>query len=99
MVEIASALSAHKEILILDEAFALLDYKNKILVVNILKDLQKTVVFNTSHNLEDVILLGGSVYILRPDTHEFLAYSGEMTVEGIRKYYIGRDQADGGYRV
>lgn len=62
ILEIASVLSSSKSILILDEALANLDFINRLACIQIVQRLDDQVVFNTSHDLGDVIELGGGSF-------------------------------------
>lgn len=65
ILEIASVLSSSKSILILDEALANLDFINRLACIQIVQRLDDQVVFNTSHDLGDVIELGGADHFPR----------------------------------
>lgn len=89
IAEIFMALSARKRILILDEACNGLDYKNrKFFLSNIIKLVkeEKLLILHTSHNLEDVIELGGNVYVLDKNKKEFLLYTGEMSIDKLNLF-------------
>lgn len=88
ILEIASALLTGKKVLILDEAFASLDHENKQMLIEQVKQLKDTIIFNTSHNLEDVVDLGGTVYVIDKAAKRFIRYSGEMSVEQIRAFSV-----------
>lgn len=84
IVEIFTALSAKKSILILDEACNGLDYKNRDFFIKNITELlaqNKVSILHTSHNLEDVIELGGNVYILDKYRKEFYKYNGTMSMD------------------
>lgn len=89
MLEIFTILSSDKEILILDEACNGLDYKNRDYFLKNIKQLSEqngVTIFNTSHNLEDVVELGGSMYVLDKYSKRIHLYHGEKTVEQINLF-------------
>ena len=90
ILEIASVLSSSKSILILDEALANLDFINRLTCIQIVQRLDDQVVFNTSHDLGDVIELGGRIIFLDRRAHAFVEYEGERTVESLRKFMGSR---------
>lgn len=86
IVEIFCALSTKKKILILDEANNGLDIYNRQMLINQLKKLAgsgKVVIFNTTHYMEDVVELGGKIYIMNKHNHTMSQYHGELSVEKI----------------
>lgn len=89
MLEIFSVLSTNKSILILDEACNGLDYRNKNYFIENIKQLSSqygVTIFSTSHNLDDVIDLGGHVYVMDRNSKKIRNYKGEMTVEMLNLY-------------
>lgn len=89
MLEIFTILSSDKEILILDEACNGLDYKNKEYFLKNIKQLSEqngVTIFHTSHNLEDVVELGGAMYVLDKYSKRIQLYHGEKTVEQINLF-------------
>lgn len=89
IVEIFTALSAKKSILILDEACNGLDYKNRDFFIKNIKDLvkqNKVSILHTSHNLEDVIELGGTVYVLDKCRKKFYKYTGLMSMDELSSF-------------
>ena len=89
MLEIFVVLSSKKSILILDEACNGLDYKNRSFFLKNVKDLVRfnnVTIFHTSHNLEDVIDLGGHVYILDELSKVFRKYNGSMTIDALNLF-------------
>jgi ABC-type multidrug transport system ATPase subunit len=90
MLEIASALVAGKKILIFDEAFGNLDFSNREMCIHLVRGLKDVTIFNTSHNLEDVVELGGKIIFLDARRSEFVAYTGARTVECIRRFMASR---------
>ena len=70
--------------MILDEACNGLDYKNRDFFIKNITELlvqNKVSILHTSHNLEDVIELGGNVYILDKYRKEFYKYNGTMSMD------------------
>lgn len=90
ILEIASALSSNKHILILDEALANLDFINRMACIQIVQGLNDCMVFNTSHDLGDVIELGGRIIFLDKHIHKFVEYEGDRTVESLRRFMEAR---------
>lgn len=88
MLEIISVLSMGKRILILDEAFNSLDLKNRKLCIGMIRSLHDTVVFSTSHNLEDVVDFDGRVIGLDKPNGKFVLYEGVKTVETLSKFML-----------
>ena len=89
MLEIFTILSTNKTILILDEACNGLDYRNKSYFIQNIKKLSSehgVTIFNTSHNLEDVVDFGGYVYLMDKNAKKIRAYEGEMTIEKLNLY-------------
>lgn len=86
IVEIFTFLSSRKTILILDEACNGLDYKNRDFFLENIKELvkrNKVSILHTSHNLEDVIDLGGNVYLLDKYNKQFFKYTGIMSIDSL----------------
>ena len=89
IVEIFVALSTKKKILILDEACNGLDFKNRNFFLDNIKDLvqnNKVSILHTSHNLEDVIDLGGNVYVLDKFNKKFCKYYGNLSITDLRTF-------------
>lgn len=89
IVEIFVALSTKKKILILDEACNGLDFKNRSFFLDNIKDLvqnNKVSILHTSHNLEDVIDLGGNVYVLDKFNKKFCKYYGNLSITDLRAF-------------
>lgn len=89
MLEIFVALSTKKSILILDEACNGLDYKNRDFFLKNIQDLAKhnrVIIFHTSHNLEDVVDLGGHVYVLDKSSKSFCKYNEAMSIDALSRF-------------
>lgn len=89
MLEIFIALSSKKSILILDEACNGLDYKNRDFFLKNIQDLAKhnsVIIFHTSHNLEDVIDLGGHIYVLDKSSKSFCKYNEAMSIDALSRF-------------
>lgn len=88
LIEIALVLVAGKRILLLDEAFSGLDYRSRETCLDAVKRLQGITVFSTSHNLEDVIDLGGEIFFLDAASSQLIRYDGSRTVEKLRRFMM-----------
>ncbi len=89
LIEIFTALSAKKSILVLDEACNGLDYKNRDFFLENIRSLIKSnniSIFHTSHNLEDTIDLGGNVYVLDRSQKIFHKYGGKMSMDELSAF-------------
>lgn len=89
LIEIFTALSSKKSILILDEACNGLDYKNRDFFLENIHNLVKSnniSIFHTSHNLEDIIDLGGNVYVLDKTQKMFRKYDGNMSMDELSTF-------------
>ena len=83
LLEIFTALSSGKSILILDEACNGLDFKNRDFFLKIIRQLadeSSITIFHTSHNLEDVIELGGRILLLDKEAKAIHMYNGKMSL-------------------
>lgn len=76
VVEIYAVLSTKKKYIFLDEATNALDFKNKQLFLNHVKNIaEKDVLFlHTTHDLEDVSYLGGKIYGLFKSKKKIVEY-------------------------
>ncbi len=89
LIEIYSALASEKKIILLDEASNSLDFKNKSLFLDEVRDLaKKDILFlHTSHDLDDVSFLGGKVYGLFKETKEITPYNKiDFTSTNLREF-------------
>lgn len=89
IVEIFVVLSSKKKILILDEACNGLDFKNRDFFLRNIIDLvknNKVSILHTSHNLEDVVDLGGNVYVLDKFNRKFCKYHGNFSVSDLSSF-------------
>lgn len=89
LIEIFTALSSKKSILILDEACNGLDYKNRDFFLENIRSLVRgnnISIFHTSHNIEDVIDLGGNVYVLDKSLKIFHKYEGNMSMDELSTF-------------
>lgn len=76
VVEIYTVLSMEKKYIFLDEATNALDFKNKQLFLNHVKQISKKDVlfFHTTHDLTDVSYLGGKIYGLFKNKKKIVEY-------------------------
>lgn len=87
IVEIFCALAAGKRIIILDEAANALDFASKRLFLEQTKQLSEKIVFlHTSHDLEDAVFLGGTVYGLFQNDRQIKEYAGEISLAGLKQF-------------
>lgn len=89
MLEIFTVLSSDKSILILDEACNGLDFKNReFFLTNIHQLVSESdiTIFHTSHNLEDVIELGGKVLLLDKQAKTVHRYYGNMSLDELSSF-------------
>lgn len=88
IAEIFTMLANEKSFIVLDEAENGLDVRAKRILLDQVKSLAENhvTVFHTSHNLEDVVYLGGAIYILDKYHGKFHLYEGEHTVEQISSF-------------
>ncbi len=93
ILEIYSVLASGKTIIILDEASNSLDFKNRRLFLAQVKELASDDILflHTSHEFEDVVYLGGNVYGLFKNHKEIKKYSGDYTVENLRKFICSEE--------
>ena len=89
IVEIFVMLATGRRIVILDEACASLDYKNKRLVFDAIKSVvcQGGTVLYTSHDLEDTLTLGGEIYVFT--SGKLCCYTGKRDLDCLRKAILG----------
>lgn len=80
IVEIFIALSARKQILILDEACSGLDYKNRDFFLKNILELVEQKKY-TSHNVEDVMKLPGNVYVLDKEHKKMHKYISPVSMD------------------
>lgn len=81
--------SSDKSIIILDEACNGLDYKNRDFFLDCIKELSSkngVTILHTSHNLEDVITLGGQVFLLDKDKRKIHTYQGELRQDNLNHF-------------
>lgn len=90
MLEIGVSLAAGRSILILDEAFSGLDYRSREMCLNVVNALSDVAVFNTSHNLEDIVDLHGSILYIDPIEKSLLRYEGARDVRSLRRFMVNR---------
>lgn len=79
MVCIAAALCLNCKILVLDEAFAALDFENREMCIRLLKTLKNTVIFNTSHDLENILDFSGRVFCINTRQKALVEYTGSLS--------------------
>lgn len=88
LLEISLALASGKRILVLDEAFSGLDCRSREACLEAIKSLNGVTIFNTSHNLEDPIALGGKILFLDASHSRLVEYGGARTVECLRQFMV-----------
>lgn len=89
MLEIFSVLSSDKSIVILDEACNGLDYKNRDFFLDCIKELSLkngVTILHTSHNLEDIVALGGQVILLDKYDKKIHTYQGELSQDSLHLF-------------
>lgn len=86
--EIYTVLAAGKTMIVLDEASNSLDYSNRELFLKHVKKLasDKILFFHTSHEIQDVVYLGGLVYGLFKSKKEVRIFTEELTGENLQKF-------------
>ena len=77
LAAIAKALAQETDVIILDEPTAFLDYANRVLVLNLLKDiaisLNKIVLFS-SHDIDSVLEMNASILLLNKESKRLNFY-------------------------
>lgn len=88
LIEIFAVLTTKTKFIFLDEATNALDFKNKNLFLKYIKDLSEKDVlfFHTTHDLSDVVYLGGKIYGLFKDKKKILEYKGEINLDCLHKF-------------
>lgn len=89
ILEIFSVLSSDKSIIILDEACNGLDYQNRDFFLDCIKELSlknDVTILHTSHNLEDIIKLGGQIFLLDKDEKKIHTYQGELKYDCLNHF-------------
>lgn len=88
LVEIFAVLTTKTKFVFLDEATNALDFKNKNLFLKYIKDLSEKDVlfFHTTHDLSDVVYLGGKIYGLFKDKKKIVEYNGEISLDCLQKF-------------
>lgn len=92
MVQILKALSYDSKILIMDEPGAVLsDYELERLFI-LLDQLKKQGIgiIYISHRLEELLRIGDRVTVLRDGAHIITSKTGEITIDKIIEYMVGR---------
>ena len=81
LVAIAKSLAQETEIIILDEPTAFLDYSNRMIVLNLLKQVaenyQKCILFS-SHDIDSVLELNTSILLLNQYQKQLNQFSSDM---------------------
>ncbi|MCI6548787.1 MAG: ATP-binding cassette domain-containing protein [Coriobacteriaceae bacterium] len=90
LLEIGICLAAGRSILILDEAFSGLDYRSRELCLGVVNSLSDITVFNTSHNLEDIVDLNGLIVYIDPIEKKLFKYRGARDVRSLRRFMVRR---------
>lgn len=89
IVEIFTVLSSKKKFIFLDEATNALDFKNKQLFLRYVKELsdRDVLFFHTTHDLSDVIYLGGIVYGLFKSNKKIIKYEGKLdSIDSLQRF-------------
>lgn len=82
MLEIYVLLALGKKYVFLDEATNGLDYTNKKLVLDYVKELSQYIVFfHTSHDFNEAVYLSSTIYILCPNTKSVVMYPSNIPIE------------------
>lgn len=91
IVEIFSALASGKKIILLDEASNSLDYKNKSIFLHEVKTLsnQDILFLHTSHDMEDVSFLKGTIYGLFKEEKKIERYEGHDYAPNQIRAFLG----------
>lgn len=96
LLEIGVCLAAGRSVLILDEAFSGLDYRSREVCLEVVNALSDVAVFNTSHNLEDIVDLDGLIMYIDPIEKRLLEYEGPRDVRSLRRFMVRRaEMAEG----
>lgn len=95
LLEIGVCLSTGRDVLMLDEALSGLDYRSRQACIDAVLALEGTTVLATSHNLEDVLALGGRILFLDAEERALVEYPGERTVEALRAFMTERMETRG----
>ena len=95
LLEIGVCLSTGRDVLMLDEALSGLDYRSRQACIDAVLGLEGTTVLATSHNLEDVLALGGRILFLDAEERALVEYPGERTVEALRAFMTERMETRG----
>lgn len=80
----------------LDEALSGLDYRSRQACIDAVLALEGATILATSHNLEDVLALGGRILSLDAEERALVEYPGERTVEALRAFMTARMETGGG---
>lgn len=88
LLEIGICLAAGRSILILDEAFTGLDYRSREMCLKVVNTLSGVAIFNTSHNLEDIVDLNGLIMYIDPIEKRLFEYRGARDVRSLRCFMV-----------
>jgi ribose transport system ATP-binding protein len=100
LMEVATALATHPELLIVDETTTALSQKGREQIYEIIrnsKNENRTVIF-ISHDLDELVLLCDSVTILRDGQYVDTLYGSDINVNTMRTLMVGRKLTDHYYR-
>lgn len=89
VLEIFCALSTQKKMLVLDEASNGLDiYNRQILIeqIQILAATNNIVIFSTTHHLEDILEIGGTILCMNKYKGEIVKYDGKYDLNDITAF-------------
>lgn len=90
ILEIYSVLASGKKIIVLDEASNSLDYSNRELFLSHVKKLatDKILFFHTSHEMQDVVFLGGNIYGLFKSSSIVRQFMEEVTSDNLHNFLM-----------
>lgn len=100
LIEVATALGTHPELLIVDETTTALSQKGRDQIYEIIRNSSsegRGVIF-ISHDLDELVLLCDSVTILRDGNYVDTLRGEDINVDRMRSLMIGRDLTDHYYR-
>ena len=100
LIEVATALGMHPDLLVVDETTTALSQKGRDQIYDIIKNSKnegRGVIF-ISHDLDELVLLCDSVTILRDGQYVDTLRGEEIQVDKMRTLMIGRDLTDHYYR-
>ena len=100
LIEVANALDANPELLIIDETTTALSQKGREQIYEIIRESKKAnrgIIF-ISHDLDELKLLCDSVTVLRDGQYVDTLYGEDINVDKMRFMMVGRNLTDHYYR-